>query len=108
MRTCSVFCSKMLTWLMVEKFISEGPWTIDGYWLTLKKWNLNEKLEDIDLDTINLWIQIHVLEPDQTPFKNELCLWQMVGRVSQVESLGEEGCIGRRFMRVRVEMKVNE
>lgn len=44
-----------------ERALNEGPWSIDGYCMNLARWEDDKRLEDVNLNMINLLVQIHRL-----------------------------------------------
>lgn len=87
-----------------ERVLTEGPWSVDGHCLTLVKWSLDSRLEDVDLSSVIFWVQIHGLCRDQMIQANAVKLGEKIGRVVKVDdSFGGKRC----FMRVRVEFKID-
>lgn len=88
--------------------LEEGPWSIDGHCLNIVKWDHNKRLDELNLDTISFWIQIHGLQRDQMMIENAYKIAQKAGKVVEVdENVGVFGVCGC-YLRAKVMIKVDE
>lgn len=92
---------------MADRVLAEGPWAIDGFCLNLKPWKPDQRLEEIDLESMSVWVQIHGLTLDQMVENNARLLGQQIGRVIDTGKNEKDGIV-RGFLRVRVDLNISE
>lgn len=98
-----VFCQKK-----DRDFIYKNSlWSLNGSLLVLKEWPLDIPLESIYFDTTSFFIQIHGLPPlflhEKTATKNGNQIGQL-----HTDSIHRWCIVGHRYLRIRVDIAVNE
>lgn len=54
-----------------EQVLKESPWTINGKNMVVKEWRGDQKLEQISLSHMEIWVQFHGLMLNQMTDKNK-------------------------------------
>lgn len=93
---------------MAKRAISEGPWSIDGFWLNLKHWQSDKRFEDIEFDSVPCWVQIHGLAPDQMLLRNAKVIGENIGKVVEIEEGESDASFRKTYMRIKVELEVGK
>lgn len=93
--------------IMADRVLDEGPWAIDGFCLNLKHWKPEQRLEEIDLESMSVWVQIHGLTLDQMVENNARLIGQQIGSVVETGKIEKDGII-RGFLRVRVDLNISD
>lgn len=91
----------------VQKALAEGPWSIDGFWLNFKEGKSKERLEDINFELIQVWVQIHGLVRCQMVADNAVLIGSEAGRVMEVDEVALKGNGSKSVLRFKVELRVN-
>lgn len=73
------------------KIFKDSPWTINGTWLVLKEWGFQQIVEEVEVDIVICWIQIHGLTLEMMAERNGQILGGKIGKVLEVESVGNCG-----------------
>ena len=89
-----------------KRILELGPWNIEGFPLILKQWQNNLAIEDMDFSSIQLWIQVHDLPIEYMSKENAEKIGALVGEVLDVDFIGDGKICMSKFLRVKVEIKV--
>lgn len=86
-----------------DAVMSTSPWCINGVVLSLHRWPLARRIEQIPLHMVTFWIQIHGLSPAQMTRNTARFIGNQVGRVLDLDDpLSLDGWLG--FVRVQVQV----
>nr|POE94975.1 uncharacterized protein CFP56_51131 [Quercus suber] len=91
-----------------RRILELGPWNIEGFPLILKHWHQNMSVDDLDFSSIPLWVQIHGLPIEYMSKENVEEVGALVGEVLDVDFTGSGGVCMSKFLRVKVELKVED
>ncbi|XP_030955941.1 uncharacterized protein LOC115978054 [Quercus lobata] len=91
-----------------KRILELGPWNIEGFPLILKQWHQNMSVDDLDFSSIPLWVQIHGLPIEYMSKENAEEIGALVGEVLEVDFTGSGGVCMSKFLRVKVELKVED
>ena len=91
-----------------KRILELGPWNIEGFPLILKQWHQNMSVDDLDFSSIPLWVQLHGLPIEYMSKENVEEIGALVGEVSEVDFTGSGGVCMSKFLRVKVELKVED
>ena len=91
-----------------RRIVELGPWNIEGFPLILKQWNQNMVVEDLDFSSLPIWIQIHNLPIEYMSKENAVEIGSLVGEVVDVDFTGDGEVCMCKFLRVKVEVKVDD
>ncbi|XP_050263948.1 uncharacterized protein LOC126708186 [Quercus robur] len=91
-----------------KRILELGPWNIEGFPLILKQWHQNMSVDDLDFSSIPLWVQIHGLPIEYMSKENAEEIGALVGEVLEVDFTGSGGVCMSKFLRVKVEIKVED
>lgn len=64
-----------------------GPCVADGCCLILSRWEANKRIEEVEINSVAVWVQIHGLTRDHTLVRICVQLGQLVGSIAKVEGL---------------------
>jgi hypothetical protein len=87
---------------------NKRPWTLKGAHLNLQEWRPDLTWEEVDFSWPTFWIQVHGLPPCWQNKENLERIGGKAGRVKEVDSVGENICQGRRFIRIRVDVNITK
>ncbi|KAK7835153.1 hypothetical protein CFP56_023799 [Quercus suber] len=85
-----------------------GPWNIEGFPLILKMWHQNLSIKDMDFSSIPIWIQVYNLPIEYMSKENAEEIGALVKEVIEVDFTGNGGICMSKFLRVKVELKVED
>ncbi|KAF3950817.1 hypothetical protein CMV_023477 [Castanea mollissima] len=91
-----------------RRIVELGPWNIEGFPLILKQWNQNMVVEDLDFSSLPIWIQVHNLPIEYMSKENAVEIGALVGEVLDVDFTGNGEVCMSKFLRVKVEVKVDD
>ncbi|XP_050278122.1 uncharacterized protein LOC126719632 [Quercus robur] len=91
-----------------KRIMELGPWNIEGYPLILKPWNQNMAVEDLEFSSLPIWIQVHNLPIEYMSKENDEEIGAMVGKVLEVDFTGNGGVCMSKFIRVKIELKIED
>ncbi|XP_030970072.1 uncharacterized protein At4g02000-like [Quercus lobata] len=91
-----------------RRIVELGPWNIEGFPLILKQWNQNMVVEDLDFSSLPVWIQVHNLSIEYMSKENAVEIGSLVGEVVDVDFTGDGEVCMCNFLRVKVEVKVDD
>lgn len=75
--------------------------------MVLKEWKTNISWRAVKFDTIDLFLQIHCLPPNLMNLPNARKIGRMLGQVHK-ESLTPRLVVGSKYVRFRVEIRINK
>lgn len=91
-----------------KRIMELGSWNIEGYPLILKLWNQNMAVEDMDFISLPMWIQVHDLPIEYMFKENVEEIGALVGKVLVVDFTRNGGVCMSKFLRVKIELKVED
>ena len=91
-----------------KRIMELGPWNIEGYPLILKLWNQNMAVEDMEFSSLPMWIQAHDLPIEYMSKENVEEIGALVGKVLEVDFTGNGGVCMSKFIRVKIELKIED
>lgn len=83
------------------------PWSLNGSHLVLKEWPEEMILSEIALDTTTFHIQVHGLPPMFLHEGSAESIGKKIGTI-HMESINQKCVIGQRYLRIRVDVAVEE
>ncbi|KAL9678880.1 hypothetical protein QQ045_016731 [Rhodiola kirilowii] len=90
-----------------DRTLLGGPWTYRGAVVLMKRWDSEIPPKKAVLDTFSIWLQIHNVPLEMMTDKLAHKVAAVAGRVIKVSDFDGE-VVSKKYMRVRIEMKVNE
>ncbi|OMO82607.1 hypothetical protein COLO4_22912 [Corchorus olitorius] len=63
----------------------ESPWTVMGFCLILKRWEVEKSISEISFDKIQYWVQVHELPLEMQTLDNLKKIGSSIGRVVMLE-----------------------
>ncbi|OMO51032.1 hypothetical protein CCACVL1_30061 [Corchorus capsularis] len=80
-----------------DRAIGDGPWSIMGSCMNLKKWVSDRSVAEIDFSELDVWLQIHDLPPDMLTYKNAKAIGKVLGMITNEENKleDEDAGVGR-------------
>ncbi|KAK7832799.1 uncharacterized protein CFP56_026224 [Quercus suber] len=90
-----------------KRILELGPCYFEGCPIILKMWHQNLSVKDMDFSSIPIWMQVHNLPIEYMSKENAKELGALVGEVIEVDFTGNRGICMSKFIRVRVELKVD-
>nr|POE51181.1 hypothetical protein CFP56_49398 [Quercus suber] len=91
----------------VRRAWDRRPWLIKGEHLILKRFSLDQSVEDVDFSTTEFWIQVHNLPLDRQSKENLLKIGSIADRAMETDFIGSNEGVWRRYIQVRVEVDIN-
>ncbi|KAF7820596.1 TMV resistance protein N-like [Senna tora] len=85
-----------------DRVIRDGPWSILGQLLNVKRWSPEIPLSDVNFGFCEFWAQFHGLPLESFSAKNVAKLGRLVGKTIAVEDPVENEKIARSFVRAKV------
>lgn len=73
------------------RIFSNGPWSIMGYLLILRKWDTKKAFNEMDFDFSPFWIQIQGLPLGFLNSKSGIEIAKTLGKIIEVEEPGDGG-----------------
>ncbi|OMO79250.1 Zinc finger, CCHC-type [Corchorus olitorius] len=93
--------------LMLQAMI-DSPWSVMGFCLILKRWEVEKSISEISFDKVQYWVQIHDLPLEMQTLANLKKIGDSIGRVIMLEKPDWSQGTGRCYMRTRLELDVNK
>ncbi|KAM7464937.1 hypothetical protein LguiB_012499 [Lonicera macranthoides] len=90
-----------------EKIWKERPWSVMGSLLVLRKWFTGAVVEDMDFSTSPFWVQLHNFPIHKRSHGNISKIAGLLGELIDIDQRGLIDGAFRNFVRVRVDIKVN-
>ncbi|OMO81733.1 hypothetical protein CCACVL1_12255 [Corchorus capsularis] len=87
--------------------LEEGPWTVMGHCLLIKKWQQGLTVTEMEFRMLKFWVQVHNLPIEMLTHKNALVIGSELGRIVRIEEPITDGGLGRSFLRIRIEIDVD-
>ena len=83
------------------------PWSFKGVHLILKKYEPDWSFNEVDFTETDLWVQVHELPVNRQNEVNLRRIGRILGKVIEVDLVGNGAGFGKRYVWVRVSMEVN-
>jgi hypothetical protein len=83
------------------------PWTLKGAHLVLKKWRPELTWQEVDFSSSTFWVQVHGLPSLWHDKANLLRIGNRIGKVLDVDLVGDAPPIWHRFTRLRIEIDIS-
>ncbi|PRQ22392.1 putative transcription factor interactor and regulator CCHC(Zn) family [Rosa chinensis] len=90
-----------MEWETGQQILNRGPWSVMGHTICINIWPLDDRLEDVPVHQLAIWIQAHGLPRGQMTHANAHLLGAVAGTVLSVENSNTVNG-WRGFVRVRV------
>ena len=91
-----------------HKVFQGRPWSCRGGHLVLKKWSPDVTWQEVDFTFSAFWVQVHGLPTLWKTEDNLKRIGANIGRVLDVDLIGESGGAWKRFLHVQVELPVDK
>jgi hypothetical protein len=82
------------------------PWTLRGAHLVLKKWRPELTWQEVDFSSSTFWVQVHGLPSLWHDKANLLRIGNRIGKVLDVDLVGDAPPTWHRFTRLRIEIDI--
>ncbi|OMP08294.1 hypothetical protein COLO4_06602 [Corchorus olitorius] len=69
----------------MEEVLANGPWSVMGCSLNLRKWEIGQVISDLDFSKIDFWIQVHNLPIEMLTFQNAEKIGAVIGTLLYYE-----------------------
>ncbi|XVE86659.1 hypothetical protein DITRI_Ditri18aG0052300 [Diplodiscus trichospermus] len=92
----------------MEEALENGPWSVMGVSFNLKRWGLDQAIQEVDFSKMAIWIHVHKLPLEMLTQKNEEKIGGILGELVKIEEQQWGKGVGRSFMRIRVLIDVNK
>ncbi|OMP01048.1 hypothetical protein COLO4_12194 [Corchorus olitorius] len=86
----------------MEYALSNGPWTVMGHCLCLKRWDSALAVNEIRFEEVAFWVQVHNLPLEVMTTNNAHKIGAKLGKIIEVENPDWVKGFGRGFLRLRV------
>ncbi|KAK3015982.1 hypothetical protein RJ639_006678 [Escallonia herrerae] len=91
-----------------HKVLNNRPWTVMGSHLAIREWLPDVALQEVNLSTSPFWVRVYGLPPNRMTSNNAITIEKIIGVLLQVEHsrncrIGEAA-----FMRLRVEIALEQ
>ncbi|KAK9267888.1 hypothetical protein L1049_010325 [Liquidambar formosana] len=90
-----------------RRIFTTGPWSMVGAHLVLIAWSPSLVLDELDFTHSAFWVQIHGLPPDHKTFRNVEKIGAVLGSVILVDFTSKEAMLWQNFLRVKININVN-
>lgn len=87
--------------------IGWSPWAIQGQCLSLKRWDKNSIIADVQFHLVQFWVHIHGLEVDKFSLQNSRKLGECIRNVTEVDDIIGPMGLDRDYLRIKVEIDTN-
>ena len=94
--------------LSMETALEEGPWSVMGCCLNLKRWEVDQAIQEVSFSKVTFWIQIHKLPLELLTEQNARKIGSVLGELVSVEDPMNNRGVGRSFLRIRVKVDVEK
>nr|XP_017257879.1 PREDICTED: uncharacterized protein At4g02000-like [Daucus carota subsp. sativus] len=91
-----------------DKILADSPWSVMGNLLALVLWNPDLSLAEIDFSSVQFWVQAHGLPLGRMNKDVAKELAAKIGRLVEVDCIGEGIQLHRSFLRFRVELNIKK
>ncbi|OMO55831.1 hypothetical protein COLO4_35857 [Corchorus olitorius] len=88
--------------------LNNGPWSIIGHHLILKRWDITKAVKEFEFNEIQLWIQVHNLPFVMQTLTNARKIGGTIGKIIDIEDPSWNFGIGRGFLRIKVELDIDK
>lgn len=86
----------------------ESPWSITNSLLNLQPLKEGMTVSEVDFSTCPMWVQIHGLPVEKMTRANAEIIGKRLGRLLALETASDNFLLARSFLRVRVEVNINQ
>lgn len=87
---------------------SEGPWSVMGFTVVLKLWEIDKQISEVNFAFCKFWIQIHNLPINKRSKNNIHQIASLAGEVIEVEELSPSVLADLVYIRARVLVDVRK
>ena len=91
-----------------QRTLLKRPWSIRGGHLILKEWNPSLTWKEVDFSKSVVWVQVHGLPSLWLSEVNLRTIDTMAGEVLELDLAGEGGAQWRRFIRIKVNIDIEQ
>ncbi|KAL9666869.1 hypothetical protein QQ045_001213 [Rhodiola kirilowii] len=91
----------------LEKALEGGPWTYSDCAVIIRRWDGNIKLDNLNFDKVQLWMQIHNLPLGFIEDEFARGFAELAGTIYK-RPVAEAGVLRKRFVRYKIEIDVNQ
>ncbi|PWA54451.1 hypothetical protein CTI12_AA435140 [Artemisia annua] len=92
----------------VSKVLRDSPWYVMGYYVALKSWDSDKTLQEMEFNKGEFWIQAHDLPLGLFTSEYAASIAESLGRLVDLDCLGEGPQTIRDFLRFRVEIDLTK
>ena len=91
---------------LMKKALEEGPWSIMGHCMVLKKWKEDTIVKELEFNEVRFWIQVHNIPLKLLTKWNLEVIRRKIWKVVEVKD--PSGSLGIRwgFLRIRVGIRI--
>jgi hypothetical protein len=91
----------------LKRAFDRRPWTLRGAHLVLKKWRPELTWQEVDFSSSTFWVQVHGLPSLWHDKANLLRIGNRIGKVLDVDLVGDAPPTWHRFTRLRIEIDIS-
>lgn len=90
----------------IINILHDSPWSVMGFYLSLLPWDIDKTLNEMNFDNAEFWVQVHDLPLGLLTSEYAKTVGGWLGRVVELDCVGDGLQTGREFLRFRVEVDV--
>ena len=75
--------------LSMKAALKEGPWSVMGCCLNLKRWEVDQAIQEVSFSKVTFWIQIHILPLELLTEQNARKIGSVLEKLVTVEDSNE-------------------
>ncbi|KAF5477689.1 hypothetical protein F2P56_004306 [Juglans regia] len=90
-----------------HRVLDNRPWNFKGFHMVLRQWPPGLSIHDIPLHMSIFWIQVHGLPLEMLTKPNAAKIGQVLGNLLEVDFASIFGVTIRRYLRIKVEININ-
>ncbi|OMO80690.1 hypothetical protein CCACVL1_12816 [Corchorus capsularis] len=92
----------------MEFALHNGPWTVMGHHLCLKRWDTSLAVGEIKFEEVNFWTQVHNLPLEYLTSSNARKIGVQLGKVVEIEDPDWIRGYGMAFLRVKIAVDIHK